>query len=101
MTTYLLDANIFIQAKNLHSHQLEYTVVTHEVVAQSAKRIKIPNACLGLSVRYVTPFTMLRGEKARFILPQPPALRAALSRRVGLGPPHAGFSWILPDGCRP
>ena len=52
-------------------------MVTHEVVAPSAKRIKIPNACLGLGVKYVTPFTMLRTEKARFVLPQPPALRAA------------------------
>jgi phage anti-repressor protein len=73
--------SIFLQAADYYlvaqAHQLQYTVVTHEVVAQSAKRIKIPNACLGLSVRYVTPFTMLRAEKARFILPQPPALQAA------------------------
>jgi hypothetical protein len=73
--------SIFLQAADYYlvaqAQQLQYTVVTHEVVAQSAKRIKIPNACLALNVKYVTPFTMLRAEKARFVLPQPPALRAA------------------------
>ena len=73
-STFLQAADYYLVAQ---AHQHQYTVVTHEVVAQSAKRIKIPNACLGLSVRYVTPFTMLRAEKARFILPQPPALHAA------------------------
>jgi hypothetical protein len=72
--------SVFLQAADYYrvaqAHQLECTVVTHEVVAPSAKRIKIPNACLGLGVKYVTPFTMLRMEKARFVL-QPPALRAA------------------------
>jgi hypothetical protein len=32
------------------------------------KRIKIPNACLGMGVRYLTPFEMLRTERARFVL---------------------------------
>lgn len=31
------------------------------------RRIKIPNACLGVNVRYVAPFAMLRAEKARFV----------------------------------
>jgi hypothetical protein len=73
--------SVFLQAADYYlvaqAHQLECTVVTHEVVAPSAKRIKIPNACLGLGVKYVTPFTMLRAEKARFILPQQPVLHAA------------------------
>jgi hypothetical protein len=43
-------------------------VVTHEVVAHSTKKIKIPNACLGVGVRYVTPFEMLRAERARFVI---------------------------------
>jgi hypothetical protein len=47
---------------------LLYTVVTHEVVSNSVRRIKIPNACLNLGVRYVTPFAMLRAEQARFVL---------------------------------
>jgi hypothetical protein len=43
-------------------------VVTHEVLANSPNRIKIPNACLGLSVRFMTPYQMLRIERARFVL---------------------------------
>jgi hypothetical protein len=43
-------------------------VVTHEVPANSSKRIKIPNACIGLNVRFMTPYEMLRRERARFVL---------------------------------
>ena len=46
----------------------EHTVVTHEVPANSTKKIKIPNACVGLGVRFVTPYQMLRQERARFVL---------------------------------
>lgn len=74
MSVFLQAADYYLVAQ---AHHLQYTVVTHEVVASSAKRIKMPNACLGLNVKYVTPFTMLRAEKARFVLPQPPALQAA------------------------
>jgi Domain of unknown function (DUF4411) len=45
-----------------------YTVVTHEVPAASAKKIKIPTACAGLSVECIQPFEMLRRERARFVL---------------------------------
>lgn len=65
--------SVFLQAADYYlvaqAHHLDCTVVTHEVVAPSAKRIKIPNACLALGVKYVTPFAMLRAEKARFVLP--------------------------------
>ena len=37
---YLLDANVF----------------------------KIPNACVGLGIKCMTPFAMLRHERARFVL---------------------------------
>jgi len=43
-------------------------VVTHEVPAQSARKIKIPNVCVGLGVRCLTPYAMLRRERARFVL---------------------------------
>jgi len=49
-----------------HAHAHHHVVVTHEVVAHSTKKIKIPNACIG--VRYVTPFEMLRAERARFVI---------------------------------
>ncbi len=105
MTTYLLDANVFMAASRLHygldfcpafwewlidnnkkdrvfsieriadevqagndalAHK--WVVVTHEVFANSTKRIKIPNACMGVGIQHMSPFEMLRREKARFIL---------------------------------
>jgi len=49
-----------------HSHGM--TVVTHEVASDSYKKIKIPNVCIGLGIKCVTPYEMLRKERARFIL---------------------------------
>jgi len=46
----------------------DHVLVTNETPATSNARIKIPNACLGLGVRYMTPFQMLRTEQARFVL---------------------------------
>jgi hypothetical protein len=45
-----------------------HTVVTHEIPANSPGRVKIPNACLGVGVQFMTPYQMLRIEKARFVL---------------------------------
>lgn len=74
VSTFLQVADYYLVAQAL---ELQYTVVTHEVVANTTRRIKIPNACLGMGVRYVTPFAMLRAEKARFVLPSPPLPQAA------------------------
>ena len=60
MTVYLLDANVFMQAKNLH--------YGFDFVSQSTKNIKIPNACQGVGVSSVNPYEMLRSEHAQFIL---------------------------------
>jgi hypothetical protein len=46
----------------------EHIIVTHEVASSSTKEIKIPNACIGLGIRCVTPYEMLRRERARFVL---------------------------------
>ena len=43
-------------------------VVTHEVPADTARKIKTPNACIGLGLRCMTPYEMLRRERARFVL---------------------------------
>ncbi len=59
MTTYYLVA---------HAHAHGHVVVTHEVVVHSTKKIKIPNACIGLGVKCMTPYEMLRAERARFVL---------------------------------
>ncbi len=75
VTGFLQVADYYLVAQAL---ELKYTVVTHEVVANTTRRIKIPNACLGLNIRYVTPFTMLRSEKARFVLPTPPSPEPSL-----------------------
>lgn len=45
-----------------------HTIVTHEIASPSTKKIKIPNACIGLEVKCVTTYEMLRRERARFIL---------------------------------
>ena len=42
--------------------------MTHEVPANSVKKIKIPNACIGLAIKCMTPYAMLRVERARFVL---------------------------------
>jgi hypothetical protein len=48
-----------------------HVVVTHEVAAPNAiKKIKIPDVCIGLGVKFMTPFEMLRKEGARFVLGQ-------------------------------
>ena len=46
----------------------EWVIVTHEVPSDSAKKIKIPNACIGLGIRCVSPYEMLRRERAKFVL---------------------------------
>lgn len=89
---YLLDANVFIAAKNLHSlasvsNSAKATRTSqprsrrssgrgllprgagpHEQPSASTRRIEIPDACLGLGIKFMTPFEMLRRERARFIL---------------------------------
>jgi hypothetical protein len=65
VNTFLQVADYWLVAFALaHGH----TVVTHEVPANSTRRIKIPNACVGLNVNFMTPYQMLRHERARFIL---------------------------------
>lgn len=64
--------NTFLQVADFYlvSYALAhgYTVVTHEVASASTKKLKIPNACIGLGVKCMTPFEMLRHERARFVL---------------------------------
>lgn len=45
-----------------------HTVVTHEVPSASTRKIKIPDACIALGIKCMTPFEMLRKERARFVL---------------------------------
>lgn len=54
-----------------YAHAHKHIVVTHERPEESKKSVKIPNVCLAMNVEYTTPFTMLRRERARFVLAQP------------------------------
>ena len=45
-----------------------HTVVTHEVISDGRRRIKIPNAAIANGASHVNPFRMLRAEGARFVL---------------------------------
>ena len=65
VSTFLQDADYYLVA---HAHAHELTVITHEVPANSIKKIKIPNACIDLQIKCMNPYEMLRVERARFVL---------------------------------
>ena len=48
-----------------HAHAHALTVVTHEVPDNAVKRIKIPNACIALGLKCMTPYEMLRAAVRR------------------------------------
>jgi hypothetical protein len=57
VSTFLQVADYYLAA-----HALAHgdTLVTHEIASTSTKRIKIPDACIGLGVKCMTPYEMLR-----------------------------------------
>ncbi|MCY3985424.1 MAG: DUF4411 family protein [Candidatus Dadabacteria bacterium] len=65
VTIFLQSADYYIVAQALAA---EHTVVTHEVPSASVRRIKIPDVCIGLGIKCVTPFEMLEVERVRFVL---------------------------------
>lgn len=65
VSTFLQVADYYIVA---HGLAQGHTLVTHEIASTSTKKIKIPDACIGLGIRCMTPFEMLRHERARFVL---------------------------------
>jgi hypothetical protein len=65
VNTFLQAADYYLVA---HGVAQGYTIVTHEVASTSKKKIKIPDACISFGVKCVTPFAMLRKERARFVL---------------------------------
>jgi hypothetical protein len=65
ISTFLQDADFYLVAHAIaHGH----TVVTHEVPSDGVRKVKIPNVCIGVKVKCMTPFEMLRKERARFVL---------------------------------
>jgi len=73
--TFLGCSDLMVVAQALAG---KHTMITHEKAENSIHRVKIPNVCVGLNVKYTTPWQMLRAERARFVLEQ-------LSRSRGLG----------------
>lgn len=65
IATFLQVADYWLVA---HAKAHDWTIVTHEVPADSTRKIKIPNVCIGLGLHCVSPYEMLRRERARFIL---------------------------------
>jgi len=66
VNTFLEAADYYLVAQALaHGH----TVVTHEIPGTSRKKIKIPDACIAVGVKCMSPFEMLRVSRARFVLP--------------------------------
>jgi hypothetical protein len=72
IATFLQVADYWLIA---HALAHDFVVVTHEVPSDSTRKIKIPNACIGLGLSCISPYEMLRRERARFVLG--PATRAA------------------------
>ena len=62
---FLSVADYFLVCHAL-GHQM--TVITHEKPSNSKRKIKIPDACRGLGVKFMNPFEMLRHERANFVL---------------------------------
>lgn len=65
VSTFLQVADYYLVAQALAG---KHTVVTHEIPSASTRKIKIPDACIGLGIKFMTPYVMLRLEQARFIL---------------------------------
>ena len=65
VTDFLQGADYYLVAC---AHANDYVVVTHEVPSDGVKRVKIPNVCIGMRVKFMNTFDMLRLEQARFVL---------------------------------
>ena len=65
VNTFLQVADYYLVAQ---ARAGRHTVVTHEVPSASTRKIKIPDACIGLGIKCMTPYQMLRRERARFVL---------------------------------
>jgi hypothetical protein len=65
ISTFLQKADYYLVAQ---AHAGENTVVTHEVPAASPRKIKIPDVCIGMRIKCMSPYEMLRRERARFVL---------------------------------
>jgi hypothetical protein len=64
--------NLFFQGADYYliAHALAHncTVVTHEKASDAQRTVPIPNVCIGVKLKCMTPYEMLRFEQARFVL---------------------------------
>ncbi len=51
-----------------HALSGNHVVVTHEQIEHTPARVKIPNVCIALKVKYLRTHEMLRREKVRLVL---------------------------------
>ena len=65
VSTFLQLADYYLVAQALAG---KHAVVTHERPSATPRKIKIPDACIGLGVKFMSPFEMLKKERARFVL---------------------------------
>lgn len=65
VSTFLEDADYYLVS---HARAHGHVVVTHEVPSDGVRQVKIPNVCIGLGIKCMTPYEMLRVERARFVL---------------------------------
>ena len=65
VNTFFQKADYYLVAQALSG---KHVVVTHEIPSNSPRKVKIPDACIGLGIKCMTPFDMLRTERARFVL---------------------------------
>jgi hypothetical protein len=65
VNNFLQDTDYYLIA---HALAYNHTIVTHEIADQSVKRVKIPNVCVGVNIKCMNTFEMLRVERARFVL---------------------------------
>lgn len=65
VNTFLQVADYYLIA---HGVAQKHTIVTHEKPANSTKKIKIPDVCIGLGIKFMSPYEMLRHERAKFVL---------------------------------
>ena len=65
VSTFFQKADYYLVAQ---AYAGQHTVVTHEIPSTSSRKIKIPNVCIGLGIKCMTPYEMLKKERARFVL---------------------------------
>jgi hypothetical protein len=65
MGAFLEDANYYLVA---HAHAHNHVVVTHEVPSDGVQHVRISKVAIGMKLKCMTPYEMLRREPARFVL---------------------------------